>query len=443
HHSIPGPEMTGRRKTKAALAAENICTSLPTILEAGVDQFRNGWAARRISSCGLPEQEVSMFVGPLRPIIDEYWTAEDESWLMATWEKSTTKLAFCRIGRSNPELMKLWRISCSLMRCSPVGIISPQYGLIYDGVDLTPSFYPPDHSECPLWSEGFCKALGALVVHSFWRGDAKLLASCIQYCVICRTDDRQPWKMALSPSSCLDVENLRAMAASPRNTHIHVLQMDYNGTQAAHGRELSLEYEFMCYLGSIIEKPPRSCAEKQSNAHPPVYPVRTADLNVLLHALNTFNPNGFPLFNHSDIFLSASQSTPLHYVFPREDQLCELHKRSFLHESRMAYRNARASRWTPRAPRVFLPVAAASGAGSPAKPLRIRGRTPAPEIITILDDDDKPRLGLASSRNHPWPGPSHNQQGKKRQRQQSQKQSPQKRKKNKNRNEQRQGNVWA
>lgn len=406
-----------------------------------MDQFRNGWAVKRISSCNLPEQELATFVGPSRPVIDQVWTSQDEAWLKDIWDNSKTKSALFRIGRKNQELLKLWRLSCTLMRCSPVAIISPQHGLLYDGVELTHEISPRDHGECSLWSEAFCKALSSLIVHSFWRGNAKLLSTCIQYSVVCRTDDRQPWKMAMDPSSCLDMENMRDIAVSHRSRHIHLAQTDFNASQTAHGRVLSLEYEFISYLGSIIEKPFVSYAQKQSDSHPHVYAVRTADLNTILHALNTFKPNGFPLFTHSDVFLSACQSVPLHYVFPRENQLCELHMRAFLHETRMAYRNVRAHKWTPGAPRVFLPGVASVDVESSALESRLDdGRESVREVITILDDDDKPRLGLPSSRSNQWEGPSHHQHGGKRRRQQ-QHQSPDKKKKKRNKNHQRQGTT--
>ncbi|KAG6007227.1 hypothetical protein E4U21_006246 [Claviceps maximensis] len=391
----------------------------------------------------MPEQELSTFVGPPRPIIDGYWTARDETWLTAAWNRSTTKLAFSQTEFQSQELLKLWRLSCTLMRCSPVAIISPQYGLVYEGIELNTVSSLTDHDGYSLWSEGFCKALSSLVVHSFWRGDAKLLATCIQYSVLCRTDDRQPCKLAMSPSSCLDVENLRDISASHRHRHIHLLQTDYSASQTAHGRELSLEFEFMSYLGSVIEKPPISYAERQSDAHPPIYAVQTADLNRILHALNTFNPNGFPLFTHSDVFLGASQSAPLQQVFPREDQLCELHRRSFWHETRMAYRTVRASKWTPPTPRGFLPGVPPSSAEPFVNRSRMSNGKPAPEVITILDDEDKPRLGLNFSGSENWPGSDSYSPRKRRrqQHQQQQQQSPHRKKRSRNQSRQRQGTT--
>ncbi|KAG5941092.1 hypothetical protein E4U60_000202 [Claviceps pazoutovae] len=397
-------------RKKTVIAAETICNSLPVVLEAGVSQFKNEWEIRRVS-CKQSQEKVSDLVGPASPIIDEDWTAQDELWLMATWNNSSTKLALARIGSQNQELHKLWRMTCTVMQCSPVSIISPQYGLIYDGVELTAAFPwasrlgsdHSDQSESPLWSEGFCKALHALVVHSFWRGDVRLLATYIQYAIICRTDDRQPWEMAMRQSSCLDIEALRGLAASQRTRHIHSLQEEFNASQVASGRDLSLEYEVFNYLGSIIEKPSYGYAVKQSDEHPPAYHVQTADLNTILRALDTFNLHGFPLFTHSEIFLIACKSAPLNYVFPALNEVCDLHMRSFLHETRMAYRKVRSARkstsQTPRAPRDFsYGNPESSSIDSPGKWLRRDN-----EKTSIEEAKERSRYGLAPSGNH-WRG---------------------------------------
>ncbi|KAG6258201.1 hypothetical protein E4U24_002913 [Claviceps purpurea] len=399
-------------RKRTVIAAETICSTLPVVLEAGVLQFKNEWEIRRVS-CKQPQEKVIDLVGPVSPIIDEDWTAQDELWLMATWNNSSTKLALARIGSQNQELHKLWRYTCTLMQCSPVAIISPQYGLIYDGFELTARLNSDqsDQSESPLWSEGFCKALHALVVHSFWRGDVRLLATYIQYAVICRTDDRQPWEMAMRQSSCQDIEALRGLAASQRRMHIHSLQEDFNASQVASGRDLSLEYEFFNYLGSIIEKPSYGYAVKQSDEHPPAYHVQTADLNTILRALNTFNLHGFPLFTHSEIFLIACKSAPLNYVFPALNEVCDLHMRSFLHETRMAYRKVRSARkstsQTPRAPRDFsYGKPASSSTDAPRKWLHRgdEGHNSRAEKTSIEEAKERPRYGLLAPSGNHWRG---------------------------------------
>lgn len=431
------PEMSRSRRTTAAVAAEEIGNLFPAVFEAGVDQFKAGWAERRISHHRHSEADINTFVGPSRPVIDKDWTAEDEAWLMKTWEDSSTKKTLERIGSHSQELLKLWRLSCTLMRCSPVSIVSPQYGLVYDGLEPTRTFFPKDHAECSPWSDGFCKALHTLVVHSFWRGDARLLATTIQFTVICRTDNRQPWKMAMGPSSCLAVEKMRDVAMSRRTRHFHDVLRDYTTSQAADGRESSLEYEFLSYLGSIIEKPSFKPVEEQSEAHPPVYAVRTADLNTILRALDTFNPNGYPLFTHSDVFLRASTSAQLRSVFPNEGKLRELHTRSFLHESRLAYREMRAKKRAPRTPRTFQPCVAWSGGEPATTRLRREGELgSAAEVVAIIDDEEESRPGMASSlrggyqrgKNHNYRGGGHRQQ----QQQSQSQQHPHKRKKYQN-----------
>ncbi|KAG5951848.1 hypothetical protein E4U57_006573 [Claviceps arundinis] len=407
-------------RKKTVIAAETICNSLPVVLEAG------------------PQEKVVALVGPATPIIDEDWTAQDELWLMATWDNSSTKLALARIGSQNQELQKVWRVSCTLMQCSPVAIISPQYGLIYDGFHFTSD--QSDQNESPLWSEGFCKALHALVVHSFWRGDVRLLVTVIQYAVICRTDDRQPWEMAMRQSSCLDIEALRGLAASHRSKHIHSLQQDINVSQADSGKDLSLEYEFFNYLGSIIEKPSYGYAVKQSDDHPPAYHVHTTDLNTILRALDTFNVHGFPLFTHSEIFLMASKSAPLSYVFPALNEVCELHMRSFLHETRSAYRKVRAVRkstsQTPRAPRDLSYGRPASsgtdtlGKWSPEKRLpRNEGQW---HDSRAEEAKARPRYGFLGTNSNHWRGRKYYQSVEKprrQQRRQTQSASPQSRRK--------------
>ncbi|QLI68592.1 uncharacterized protein G6M90_00g045580 [Metarhizium brunneum] len=60
------------------------------------------------------------------------WTAQQEDGaFMADWDDNPLKTEFENMAPNNDQLVKPWKTSCAVMRCSPVSIISPRHFLTY------------------------------------------------------------------------------------------------------------------------------------------------------------------------------------------------------------------------------------------------------------------------------------------------------------------------
>ncbi|KZZ88331.1 hypothetical protein AAL_08094 [Moelleriella libera RCEF 2490] len=239
------PQVPCARRSGEEVARERILSSFEPIWDSSIKTCKAHWDNLRPNRETGSQDLRTRFVGPYTPEIDAAWSEYDESRLMDAWAASSIKIAFEVISPENTELQKLWRASCRLMKCSPLAIISPRFGLIYDS---------PGRGQ--LWPPEFCEALRALVCHSSWRGNALSLSTFIQYAVVCRIDDRQPWHMAMNKSSCQDIEAMRSLAACIRQEHIHDVCTTYREFQVARGCHCSLDFDMLYHLGSLVPKPP-------------------------------------------------------------------------------------------------------------------------------------------------------------------------------------------
>lgn len=130
----------------------------------------------------IEETDFDAIVGPAEPTFTAIWKKEDEDLMLLEWDSSLGKKAYACIDVENASLTTLWKVCMRILRCTPLDPISPLLNLKYGTSSV-------------VFSREFCDALAPLIVHGVWQGSAQHLAMILQYAVICRTDDRRPWKL--------------------------------------------------------------------------------------------------------------------------------------------------------------------------------------------------------------------------------------------------------
>ena len=130
--------------------------------------------------------------------IDESWSDQDEADLKQEWANHPYKAVLDTRRQTRnyctPE-NALWRNVAWIFRCLPTDIIplSTMELVKREGGAIT-----TDDADDPRWSSRFCKHLNDyLLVHRQWfsgRRGYVLITVALQIAVICRTDDRRPWR---------------------------------------------------------------------------------------------------------------------------------------------------------------------------------------------------------------------------------------------------------
>lgn len=380
--------MGSKKISSREVAAQKAIALFPPIFDTSAKEARTIWKKRRDPHPSSNDELLRTIVGPETPLFDRNWTKKDEARLREVWDESSSKPAFENIYGTGTELLRLWKLSSRLMKSSPLAILSPQHGLVYESTQIPMS--NGRDNRCQLWSVTFCEALGILVHHSLWNADPKLLTAAIQYAVICRGDIRHPWTLAFGSFSCKAMETMKIVSSERRMRHMYDLCSEYKASQMAHGRQVSLEFDFFCHLGSQIKKTGFEPVTQCSSKAPFVYGVRVSDLKAIIRALDTFSRCGQPMFTHSDILVQAGHSICLGKSFPIGAQLQQMHIRSFLHETRMSFRNTiEASPASSSLQEILAPAprGCSSVNSTPLGQRNKRKRSPV-EVIVIEDEDD-------------------------------------------------------
>ncbi|OAQ72980.1 hypothetical protein VFPPC_12900 [Pochonia chlamydosporia 170] len=289
---------------------------------------------------------VERLVGPPRPIFDELWTREDEASLRNAWEmsqlhddlRSTSRVKF---------MAKLWTACYNTMHCSPCALVSPRYKLIFQG-SISPKHDDspePDNSlgqvekivaQLVAPTQGASNAISTLVCHPLWQGNPSFLATAIQCAVICRTDDRRPWVMALTARNIPEIEALRERVACPQTEPISAtLAQCVQGISG--GDVVPTLLAFLDWLAQRIKRPEMAEVEGDGG----MYHVQLRDLNNIIGALDTFTCRGFPRFMNTEFIEAATRWSLSQLSFPKQAEVVALHERSTLHELRMFSRSQR------------------------------------------------------------------------------------------------------
>lgn len=216
------------------------------------------------------------------------WTRRGEEFVQRRWHGEKGQW---EIKASADKLYgKLFRLCLHLGGCTPWDIVGERTRLQFEPDTGRVNGRPTSR----MWSSSLCQYMSVLVTHSAWpaRGPlclANHLAAAIQYAVILRTGDRRPWDPTFGRNPSFQV----AMARFSRQSNgskpvpeVHREARDYLTAETIDLPNLSLSDIFL-ELETFVATPDVASGEEWH------YPVRTADLVILIRALdNTMTRSG-------------------------------------------------------------------------------------------------------------------------------------------------------
>ncbi|KAI8714974.1 hypothetical protein NCS52_01004000 [Fusarium sp. LHS14.1] len=188
----------------------------------------------------IEETDFDAIVGPAEPTFTATWKNEDEELMLLEWNSSHEKKAYACIDVDNASLTTLWKVCMRMFRCTPLDLISPLLNLKYG-------------SSTVVFSQEFCDALTPLIVHAIWQGSAQRLAMVLQYAVICRTDDRRPWKPKFRGFGLdLLVSSMDKHSSMPQPIH----KMHHEARQRVdqRGQDSGIMSDVMYEVGEIVSE---------------------------------------------------------------------------------------------------------------------------------------------------------------------------------------------
>ncbi|OAQ80788.1 hypothetical protein VFPFJ_09242 [Purpureocillium lilacinum] len=247
--------------------------------------------------------------------------------VQAEWETSRECLAMRIAPDIRTETRDAWRISVHLLRCSPIAIISPAWGLYYDN----------DNRETCLWSRKFSSTLGMIMIHPIWNEDKHSLIRAIQVAVTCRTEEHRPFRMPGGESA---IVNCLAREVA-HNTNGRSMAEICNSLRRAHGTArtrmtTTTEFAFIKHLAATVSVSSQDLSDALGDDVR--LRVQEQDLENIVKAINTFTPFGPPCTPPAAIYqgyLASHDSQPDLGVA----RIRELYTQSWLIELREKWRH--------------------------------------------------------------------------------------------------------
>lgn len=231
--------------------------------------------------------DVKDLKGPNRPIFDEYRTANDEGELMRHWDRGKARQVFEAIKSTTRYLLKLWKVTEVVMRCSPWAILSPVYGLcVRDEEGLGQSGPILERS---VWPKALCTRLGALVCHPLWETQRFNLLTALQFVVMCRLGDWTEWSMPMEETDNLSLEQLRKTFKKPRERTTRPQKVCSRLRELVEKKGLIPQgvFPFFCRLASQIDEPRRPTCREVSDIGRELALV-VGDLDIPTKALDSY-----------------------------------------------------------------------------------------------------------------------------------------------------------
>ncbi|KAF4440360.1 hypothetical protein F53441_12308 [Fusarium austroafricanum] len=278
------------------------------------------------------------------PRFDEQWTRLDEQALpyygsaaedeIEELERkctgNTTKNSF------HGDLAFLWRVSIRLYHSTPFTLLSPRYGLDY--ILVSPSNNEPGN----VWGQNFAKSLSQVITHPFFRADIDLLRTVLQYAVICRTDDRRPWKIPMSVRGGPLTRMKADIESEEGSLSCSVHSIHKRARRATATSDYSIVSDVTFRLGEVAKENTESrqasrFAPKPKLMHDEfvVRAVSIVDLHNIEQAINTLGLFGVPELTSMDTarknFVLAQDT---HADQPSKAQLADFVRRGLLYEQR-------------------------------------------------------------------------------------------------------------
>lgn len=264
---------------------------------------------------------------------DDLWTTEDEERLQN--DCASREDAFAAV-QGSAQLLTAWKSCIQSMRCSPLAIISPRHSLFVHQEATRARGQNLATTDGLLWPQSLYTELVTLVSSPIWLGEPLALSAAIQFAVICRTDERRPWRMPCV-TSCQGMEALKRRAmrpldVSPSDT---LEEVSVNVEEAGNG--LSVMFQLLRSIGESV-----TSGSALGRAEGPVkYEVTIQDLKSIREAIDSLQ-----IGSAAPVVLPTSVSEALAKLGrascpPSSAELVDFHRRSWLHERRLATRDSR------------------------------------------------------------------------------------------------------
>ncbi|GJN79859.1 hypothetical protein PLIIFM63780_003381 [Purpureocillium lilacinum] len=264
---------------------------------------------------------------------DDLWTTEDEERLQD--DCASREDAFAAV-KGSKQLLTAWKSCIQSMRCSPLAIISPRHSL-FVGQETAPARgQNRATTEGLLWPQNLYTELVTLVSSPIWLGEPLALSAAIQFAVICRTDERRPWRMPCV-TSCQGMEALKRRAMRPLDVSPSDTLEEIADNVEEAGNGLSVMFQLLRSIGQSV-----GSGSALGRAEGPVkYEVTVQDLKSIRGAIDSLR-----IGSAAPVVLPTSVSEALAKLGrascpPSSAELVDFHRRSWLHERRLATRDSR------------------------------------------------------------------------------------------------------
>ncbi|KAK3381107.1 hypothetical protein B0H63DRAFT_450478 [Podospora didyma] len=251
------------------------------------------------------------FVVPVQ--YDADWTTADEVEFDDNWGEDPVAAVRVNYGGTGKHLIRLWKFTYRFLNCSPFEIVSPEFLLEFDTTENGLMDIDGIHMKMPRWSAEFMKRLRTLVVHPFFDGDIAMLATAIQYTVICRTNDARRWRVRILPQEqgflhmlCEAMDNPVHKNQPVPEVHKAVKQIQAQGSK----RGLSKVMDLIEKVAWNSDVPPKM------GALTPCYFVRSEDLGNLTTALDSLITFGVPMYMPAETIEKWAAVSLVQYGFP-------------------------------------------------------------------------------------------------------------------------------
>lgn len=275
--------------------------------------------------------ELDDIVGPVQPVFTAKWTQQDEDKMMDEWNSSPEKESYASM-RPNPSLKALWKVCMRIFRCTPLDLLSPLLQLRYNASVVL--------------AQKFCNALSPLIPHPVWKGSAWRLAMALQYAIICRTDDRRPWRLEpICPALKRLNSSIRRVKGSKMPFPIHQMHHEARAAAVSNRDDPSAMSDILDQIGDTVEemlagKGPRAAGETTCKGHE-VYCVTNQDLIAVTKALDRVTSGGYRMFARVEECYEAFKQARDSYDAPSTDQLRDFHERAGRQQLRRLAKKAR------------------------------------------------------------------------------------------------------
>lgn len=251
-----------------------------------------------------------------RPDISAHFSKEDQSMVSRKWRGDPARARKLDHG-GNKKIVSLYKDCLCLLRCLPEDIICQRNYLEYDD---------SDHKSSLVWGADFCASLKTLVCHPFWMADINLLVTAIHYTIITISDDRHPWKFHTKASDTFP-SRVQKLSRKGGNRSMRDIRLKAVEEMKADGIQNSIWNLLFERIEGIATRKAYSDVENLTKtgrtANAP-YKVHRLHLEMLMLALDSTAPMGWPIFQSSRTSHYGVSGRRTVEAYPKESELPKL-----------------------------------------------------------------------------------------------------------------------